>query len=221
MTEICSMDPRERQRGAFERVFGCRYVKSTVGRARLYWKRASPEIKEHFLALNPNDQRGKWQNFVHLMDGRLIIEVGKGGEGGGVAGGIVGDAGGTMKDGMQVGMGVGVVGVGVVGVGENDERDEDEEETVNTSLGYSDPGLQAHLTCEFPKVNVTMCLWVVTPLVVTGAPQANEATHGHGHSHSHSHNHSPTGHAVAPGTSLHTLSTLYYNPFPILKKHEH
>ena len=80
MTSIMTQDPRERQKSAFERVFGCRYVKSTVGRAKLYWKRASHEIKEHFLQLPREDPRGKWQNFVHLMDGRLVIEIGKEGE---------------------------------------------------------------------------------------------------------------------------------------------
>lgn len=83
MASIMGADPRERQKSAFERVFGCRYVKSTVGRAKLYWKRASTEIKDHFLQLPKEDPRGKWQNFVHLMDGRLVIELGKEGEGGG------------------------------------------------------------------------------------------------------------------------------------------
>lgn len=67
-----------RQKAAFEQVFApCRYVKSTVGRAKLYWKRATPEVRTHFLALSPEDPRARWSQFVHLMDGRLVIDVGK------------------------------------------------------------------------------------------------------------------------------------------------
>lgn len=65
-------------------VTSCGYVKSTVGRAKLYWKRASQEIRDHFLALPKDDPRGRWTHFVHLMDGRLVIEVGK--DKGGAAG---------------------------------------------------------------------------------------------------------------------------------------
>lgn len=75
MDQVQARDPRERQKTAFEKVFGCRYVKSTVGRAKLYWKRSSQEVKDHFLSLPRDDQRGKWSNFVHLMDGKLVIEV--------------------------------------------------------------------------------------------------------------------------------------------------
>lgn len=78
MTALVKADPSARQKSAFERVFPpCRYVKSTVGRAKLYWKRASQEIRDHFLSLPRDDPRGRWTHFVHLMDGRLVIEVGK------------------------------------------------------------------------------------------------------------------------------------------------
>ncbi|KAH8115668.1 hypothetical protein DFH11DRAFT_1586328 [Phellopilus nigrolimitatus] len=86
MGTILKADASARQRSAFEHVFApCRYVKSTVGRAKLYWKRASPEVKDHFLALPRGDPRARWMHFVHLMDGRLIIELGekKDGEDGG------------------------------------------------------------------------------------------------------------------------------------------
>lgn len=128
------MDPRERQRTAFERVFGCRYVKSTVGRARLYWKRASQEIKDHFMALPPEDPRGKWQNFVHLMDGRLVIEVAKGGEGA---------------------LGVGVGEGPVIKDGDGEEREDDEEDNVGGGMGYSDPNatLQAHLNRTYSSLS--------------------------------------------------------------------
>ena len=85
MNSLMTEDPSLRQKAAFERVFPpCRYVKSTVGRAKLYWKRASEPIKSHFLSIPEGDDRGKWTHFVHLMDGRLVIELNDGnGPGGG------------------------------------------------------------------------------------------------------------------------------------------
>lgn len=75
MQDIVGGDARERQKSAFEKVFRCRYVKSTTGRAKLYWKRSSQEVKDHFMGLPKDDPRGRWSNFIHLMDGRLVIEV--------------------------------------------------------------------------------------------------------------------------------------------------
>lgn len=68
---------------------------------------------------------------MHLMDGRLVIEVAKGAEG----------------------ESIGLSGIGIKD-GEGEDREDDEEEVVSNSLGYSDPNvaLQAHLarTCVCP-----------------------------------------------------------------------
>ncbi|KAI5120725.1 hypothetical protein M0805_006431 [Coniferiporia weirii] len=74
MAAIIKADLRMRQRSAFETVFTpCRYVKSTVGRAKLYWKRADQETKDHFLALPRDDPRSRWTQFVHYMDDRFTV----------------------------------------------------------------------------------------------------------------------------------------------------
>ncbi|TDL18440.1 hypothetical protein BD410DRAFT_900882 [Rickenella mellea] len=85
-----------RQKAAFESVFGCKYVKSTTGRAKLYWKRASEEVRAHFLSIPQGDAAGRWANLVHLMDGKLVIEVG--GEEGDVAGRVDGPEGGNDEE---------------------------------------------------------------------------------------------------------------------------
>lgn len=57
------------QRQAFERVFGCRYVKSTVCRHRAVWRRAHQSLKEQFEALG-SDERACWGEFVRRVEGR-------------------------------------------------------------------------------------------------------------------------------------------------------
>lgn len=57
------------QKVAFERVFGSRYVKSTVCRHRALWKKADPAIRRQFEALM-NDDRAVWGEFVRRLEGR-------------------------------------------------------------------------------------------------------------------------------------------------------
>ncbi|KII96206.1 hypothetical protein PLICRDRAFT_241976 [Plicaturopsis crispa FD-325 SS-3] len=60
---------RTTQRAAFERVFGCRYVKSTVCRHRGVWRRAGPEMRARFEVLG-TDERAMWGEFVRAVEGR-------------------------------------------------------------------------------------------------------------------------------------------------------
>ena len=71
------------QRQAFERVFGSRYVKSTVCRHRAVWRKANDSIKEQFEALG-SDERACWGEFVRRVEGR---PPGKSGGLGGVGNG--------------------------------------------------------------------------------------------------------------------------------------
>jgi len=71
------------QRQAFERVFGSRYVKSTVCRHRAVWRKANDNIKEQFEALG-SDERACWGEFVRRVEGR---PPGKSGGLGGVGNG--------------------------------------------------------------------------------------------------------------------------------------
>ena len=57
------------QRQAFERVFGCRYVKSTVCRHRAVWRKANPALKEQYEAMG-SDERACWGEFVRRVEGR-------------------------------------------------------------------------------------------------------------------------------------------------------
>lgn len=57
------------QRTAFERVFGSRYVKSTVCRHRAVWRKASQQLKEEFEQMG-NDDRACWGEFVRRVEGR-------------------------------------------------------------------------------------------------------------------------------------------------------
>lgn len=57
------------QRQAFERVFGCRYVKSTVCRHRAVWRKANQHLREQFEALG-SDERAFWGEFVRRVEGR-------------------------------------------------------------------------------------------------------------------------------------------------------
>ncbi|KAF8890396.1 hypothetical protein BD779DRAFT_1517409 [Infundibulicybe gibba] len=62
------------QRTAFERVFGSRYVKSTVCRHRGVWKRAPRDLRQQFEALG-SDERGCWGEFVRRVEGRIPNKV--------------------------------------------------------------------------------------------------------------------------------------------------
>lgn len=84
-------------------------------------------MRAHFLALSPEDPRARWSQFVHMMDGRLVIDLGKekgSASAGGSLGGVGGGGGGS---GVGEGSGVGIgVNVGVMGMKE-DEGEEEEE----------------------------------------------------------------------------------------------
>jgi hypothetical protein len=57
------------QRAAFERVFGSRYVKSTVCRHRGVWRKAQGPLREQFEAMG-SDERACWGEFVRRFEGR-------------------------------------------------------------------------------------------------------------------------------------------------------
>lgn len=56
-------------KSAFERVFGSRYVKSTVCRHRGVWKRAHMAVKAQYEAMG-HDDRAYWGEFVRHVEGR-------------------------------------------------------------------------------------------------------------------------------------------------------
>lgn len=57
------------QRAAFERVFGSRYVKSTMCRHRGVWRKAQGPLRERFEAMG-NDEGACWGEFVRRFEGR-------------------------------------------------------------------------------------------------------------------------------------------------------
>jgi hypothetical protein len=57
------------QRTAFERVFGSRYVKSTVCRHRAVWRKAPRQLREQF-ELMGSDDRACWGEFVRRVENR-------------------------------------------------------------------------------------------------------------------------------------------------------
>ena len=61
--------PAMTQRAAFEQVFGCRYVKSTVCRHRGVWKRADKSLKDGFERMGPVES-ALWGEFVKKTDFR-------------------------------------------------------------------------------------------------------------------------------------------------------
>ena len=69
MDRLVAQTPSMTQRVAFERIFGSRYVKSTVCRHRGVWKRASPATRNQFIALG-DDERVLWGEFVRTVEGR-------------------------------------------------------------------------------------------------------------------------------------------------------
>ncbi|KAF8632425.1 hypothetical protein AX17_004866 [Amanita inopinata Kibby_2008] len=102
------------QRAAFERVFGSRYVKSTVCRHRGVWRRASRSMRDQFSELG-NDERASWSAFVRAVEGRQSSKASSRGRGmmpsashdvitfsdgeSGTQGGMIGI--GTSPDGLQ------------------------------------------------------------------------------------------------------------------------
>ncbi|KAI0092890.1 hypothetical protein BDY19DRAFT_926960 [Irpex rosettiformis] len=61
--DLVSQTPSVTQKAAFERVFGCRYVKSTVCRHRSVWKRADNNLREQFKRMG-TVERALWGEFV-------------------------------------------------------------------------------------------------------------------------------------------------------------
>ncbi|KAK7040747.1 hypothetical protein VNI00_009653 [Paramarasmius palmivorus] len=66
---VSTTTPSMSQKTAFERVFGSRYVKSTVCRHRGVWRRAPREIREEFESYG-DDERGSWGEFVRRVEGK-------------------------------------------------------------------------------------------------------------------------------------------------------
>jgi hypothetical protein len=69
MDALANAQPSITQRVAFERVFGCRYVKSTVCRHRAVWRRADEDLRSAFVKLG-RDERAMWGEFVRRVEGR-------------------------------------------------------------------------------------------------------------------------------------------------------
>lgn len=57
------------QKVAFERIFGSRYVKSTVCRHRAIWKKADSALRRQFEQMGA-DERAVWGEFVRRVEGR-------------------------------------------------------------------------------------------------------------------------------------------------------
>ena len=73
------------QRSAFERVFGSRYVKSTVCRHRGVWRKAEGSaLRTQFEAMG-TDERACWGEFVRRMEGRGNVNVTGANEGAGTS----------------------------------------------------------------------------------------------------------------------------------------
>ena len=68
------------QRMAFERVFNCRYVKSTVCRHRAVYRKADPALRTLFEGMG-NNENASWGEFVKRVEGRSVTaEKSKGSE---------------------------------------------------------------------------------------------------------------------------------------------
>ncbi|KAH7881866.1 hypothetical protein F5I97DRAFT_1932296 [Phlebopus sp. FC_14] len=66
---MITQSPTMTQRAAFERVFGCRYVKSTVCRHRGLYRKADAGVRRLFEGMG-NDERAVWGEFVRRVEGR-------------------------------------------------------------------------------------------------------------------------------------------------------
>ena len=69
-TNSSSTSSNMTQRTAFERVFGSRYVKSTVCRHRTIWRKAHQTLREQFESMGADDDRACWGEFVRRVEGR-------------------------------------------------------------------------------------------------------------------------------------------------------
>lgn len=69
MDGMITQQPTTTQRAAFEKVFGCRYVKSTVCRHRGVWRRADESTKSCY-ELMGHDEHAMWGEFVKQVEGR-------------------------------------------------------------------------------------------------------------------------------------------------------
>ncbi|KAK7696471.1 hypothetical protein QCA50_001128 [Cerrena zonata] len=70
MDAMISSQPTLTQKSTFQKVFGCRYIKSTVCRHRAVWKRADPNLKEGFERMG-SDERAVWGEFVKKAEGKV------------------------------------------------------------------------------------------------------------------------------------------------------
>ena len=77
MDTLVAQSPTATQKAAFERVFGCRYVKSTVCRHRGVYRKADPSVRSLFEAMG-NDERAVWGEFVRRVEGRPAMGKGSG-----------------------------------------------------------------------------------------------------------------------------------------------
>jgi hypothetical protein len=75
MDALIAQTPSMAQRLAFERVFCCRYVKSTVCRHRGVWRRASAALREEFEKLGVHES-AVWGEFVRKVEGRPSGKLG-------------------------------------------------------------------------------------------------------------------------------------------------
>ena len=77
MDAMVAQSPTATQKAAFERVFGCRYVKSTVCRHRGVYRKADGGVRTMFEAMG-NDERAVWGEFVRRVEGRPAMGKGNG-----------------------------------------------------------------------------------------------------------------------------------------------
>lgn len=77
MDAMVAQSPTATQKAAFERVFGCRYVKSTVCRHRGVYRKADAGVRNMFEVMG-NDERAVWGEFVRRVEGRPSMGKGCG-----------------------------------------------------------------------------------------------------------------------------------------------
>ena len=66
---MIAAQPTLTQKVTFQKVFGCRYIKSTVCRHRAVWKRADANLKDVFERMG-SDERAVWGEFVKKAEGK-------------------------------------------------------------------------------------------------------------------------------------------------------
>ncbi|KAG1740234.1 uncharacterized protein EDB91DRAFT_1133850 [Suillus paluster] len=79
MDALIAQTPNATQRTAFERIFGCRYVKSTVCRHRGVYRKADTAVRGMFEGMG-TDERAVWGEFVRRVEGRPSGKQGQGEE---------------------------------------------------------------------------------------------------------------------------------------------